>query len=249
MKSNEKLTTGALRTKATICNGCRKPVCYGAAEGGREVPCPFCGDPVYLKPLEGFTVEKVPGGRRLAVLAAALATVSALAAAAWVLKPKSAAVSALIGRCVAPEQAVAPAEARVSGSGIRVAVTDVRMDRPLLRYPALGSECRAERPVLCLRLRLTNPGKEDTGYRTWRQGGAVLRSRLGALSPCSYGQYIHPAGIVPAETLAAGSVAEDMIFFICEAAPDDDLLLELDGSNCGGRGSLGIKIPKTALVR
>ena len=44
-------------------------------------------------------------------------------------------------------------------------------------------------------------------------------------------------------------MAEDVLFFIGETRASDELVLELDGGNCGGRGKLVIRIPESVWAR
>jgi hypothetical protein len=241
------------KDKAYVCNLCRKVITYSPQEAGQTFPCPFCKSPVTL-PKKGSL--RVGSERcRKNTWRFCFLSVIALIACGTGLTVYLVANDAIPG-LTREHVIIAPAPARVRGAPVSVTVTDVWYGCPDIHNATLNKEERAQTPVCCVTLAISNTGKEGAGYRSWRepvrlagQAAAVLIEAGGATnSLVSFGSGCSPAGMRQQAEIAPDTTVNDTLFFLCAKKPGADLELTLPGENAGGKGHIRFQIPR-AMVR
>lgn len=255
------------KDKAYVCNLCRKVITYSPEEAGQTMPCPFCKSTV--------TLPASPGGHRVGCLgrprhrgAAGLIVVmlaAGAAAVAWQMRTRTSSLqaagsggvgsSALHAWVTHRRVADAPHALNARGVAVSVAVTDVRFGCPDIYQAALQRVAPTETPVCCVRVELTNTGKTPIHIQPWRLFNSLTDAKRACLkradghsySLVSFGVENDPVGTVNKSELLPDATACDLILFLCDERPGDDLELTLPCENVGGKGELCFRIPKSMI--
>lgn len=248
------------KDKAYVCNLCRKVITYSPEEAGKTFPCPFCKSPVTLPSKWARRATGQAPKRRFWPWALLVALAALGGSAAWLGAGSGAkeAVQAIpvLSDLLQNEVTVAPASARVRGSHLSVAVTEVWYGRPDIHDASLNKTEPTQTPVCCVRLAITNGGKAPAAFCSWREAERaaelqkiILTELAGATnSLVSFGPGCAPAGFQPRTEIAPGETAQDLLLFLCKAKPSSDLAFTLPCENLGGKGQLSFRIP-SGMVR
>lgn len=250
------------KDKAYVCNLCRKVITYSPDEAGQTMPCPFCMSPV--------TLPASPVGRRVGTpdrprhrsVAGLIVVVLAAGSAAVVWQicartpnPQTAGggvgSSALHAWVTQRRTADAPTSLNARGVDIAVAVTDVRYGCPEIYQAALRRVAPTETPVCCVRVELTNTGEKPIRMRPWRLSDSLNDAKRVCLKRpdgtsynlVSFGVENDPVGAAHTSELLPDTTSCDVILFLCDERPCDDLELTLPCENIGGKGDLCFRIP------
>jgi len=254
-----------VKAKAYVCNRCRKFITYSPDEAGQTMSCPFCKSPISL-PAAPFASS--PSKRRehrpwspaiwVVAVSASLVAGSALLLPWHGRKGASQVVPLPLPAFTQERITVAPAPARVRGQHVTVAVTDVWYGCPEIYQAALNKTVSTETPVCCVRISVTNSGKEGVAYRSWRVFEASADKKLAELrsasgtpySLVSFGAESYPVGAQRKRELelAPGNTLTDLVLFLCDAKPTGDLSLTLPCANMDAQGELRFTIP-SGLIR
>ncbi len=247
---------GMIRTKAYVCNRCRKAISYTVLEGGKTLPCMFCGFTVTLPSDKDFQPD-VPVRKRMRLWTFLLLTTMLTGAGGYLFFTHSVeaatARKALSGlrAYVCAYSTVAPAPAKAHGSCVTVSVKEIHYDCPDIYYVGLKKTLRAEKPVLCVALEIANVGKTQIGFHSWRMPEAAADQTKATLIDCdgaayglvSFGVDTLPSGVQQRNDLAPGESFTDWAYFIGDEKPQKDLKLTLPCENIGGQGVLRFSVP------
>ena len=249
------------KSKAYVCNQCRKVTAYSVKEAGTTIPCRFCGASLTLPCDKDFHPE--PTGKKKNMRLLFLLFLASLAGLVfWRFSiPLTKVEKTLLHVPSVPaffldRSTVAPEPAKVRGVQATVAVTDVCYGCPDIYYASLGKTMRTATPVCCVRVEITNTGDKTAGFHSWRifeafadQEKATLTDANGtAYSLVSYGVDGTPVGMRPQADIEAGALFTDLILFLCDAKPTEDLELTLPSANLEGKGKLRFTVPR-AMIR
>ena len=244
------------KDKAYVCNYCRKVITFSPEEAGTSRPCPFCRSPVTLPSVHGY--RSVSGAKRTNRLARCLVVCVALACATGgsLLLLRGDAVEETLRSIPflnlgARRITVAPEPARARGVRATVSVTEVRYACADIYHPSLRQTSRTETPVCCIKLAISNTGKQPVSFRSWRtahtagETTAVRLTDSGGrdYSRVSFGAETYPVGTKHEAELASDTTFAEQLLFICGAKPNGDLELVLPCENLGGKGDLRFSIP------
>ena len=244
------------RSKAYVCNQCRNVTAYSVKEAGTTIPCRFCGASLTLPCDKDFHPD--PADRKKNTwLFCLLFLVSLVGIVFWRFSiPQTRAEKTLLHLPLSPaffqdRRAVAPASVKVPGVQATVAVTDVYYGCPDIYYSSLGKTTRTETPVCCVRVEITNTGDKTAGFHSWRifeafsdQEKATLTDANGtSYNLVSFGVDSTPVGMQQKADIEAGALFTDLILFLCEAKPTEELELTLPSANLAGKGKLRFTIP------
>ncbi len=244
------------KSKAYVCNQCRKVTAYSLKEAGKTIPCRFCGESLTLPVDKDFHPE--PTGRKMNTRLFCLLFLASLAGILfwrfWI--PLTKVEKPLLHVPLSPSlfqnrSVEAPASAKVRGVKATVAVTDVYYGCPDIYYSSLGKTIRTETPVCCVRVEIANTGDKTAEFHSWRifeafsdQEKATLTDANGtAYSLVSYGVDGTPVGMRQQADIESGARLTDLILFLCEAKPTEELELTLPSANLAGKGKLRFTIP------
>lgn len=255
------------KDKAYVCNLCRKVITYSPDEAGVTMPCPFCKSSV--------TLPASPGGHRvgcpdrprhrgmaglLVVLLAAGATAVAWQMYTQTSGPQAAGSggvgSGALNAWVTHHRTTdAPKAINARGVDVTVAVTDIRFGCPDIYQAVLQRVAPTETPVCCVRVELTNTGKTPVHIQPWRlfdsltdaKRACLKRSGGTSYSLVSFGVENDPVGTVQKSELLPDATCCDLILFLCDDRPRDDLELTLPCENIGGKGELCFRIPNSMI--
>lgn len=255
------------KDKAYVCNLCRKVITYSPEEAGQTMPCPFCKSSVTLPASsDGHHVGRPNRPRHrgaaglFVVLLAAGATV-----VAWQMRTRTSSLqaagsggfgSSVLNAWVTQRRtADAPKTIHARGVDVAVTVTDIRFGCPDIYQAALQRIAPTETPVCCVRVELTNTGKTPIRLHPWHLAESLTDTRRACLkradghsySLVSFGVENDPVGTVRTSELLPDATACDLILFLCDERPGDDLELTLPCENVGGKGELCFRIPKSMI--
>lgn len=176
------------KDKAYVCNLCRKVITYSLGEAGQTMPCPFCKTTITLPvaPLKQTPPAKKPTARFGCLAAAILLFVIAAAAAGayfFAFHPRSDAetssgqqlsvsIQSTLADLMQARVITIPEPAKVRGVDVSVAVTEVSFGCPPIYQAAIKRIVPTETPVCCVKLVLTNTGKQTLNFKSWRQPNA-----------------------------------------------------------------------------
>ncbi len=244
------------KSKAYVCNQCRKVTAYSKKEAGTTIPCRFCGESLTLPCDKDFHPETA-GRKKNTRVFCLLFLASLVGIVFWRFPiPLTKVENPLLHVPLSPaffqdRSAVAPAAVKVRGVQATVAVTDVYYGCPDIYYASLGKTMKTATPVCCVRVEITNTGDKTAGFHSWRifeafsdQEKATLTDANGtAYSLVSFGVDGTPDGMQQKADIEAGALFTDLILFLCEAKPTEELELTLPSANLAGKGKLRFTIP------
>ena len=247
-----------LKSKAYVCNRCRKVITYSVKQAGTTGPCPFCGTTVHLPVDKDFhpAPPSINYTWRWLLLLLLLLLVGAgcylfLKSGAKAINPQTVTSVSVIQQFMHDRITVAPAPAKARGARATIAVKEMRYGCPDVYHVALNKTLPTETPVCCVELEITNTGKKQVEFHSWRifesyadQKRATLTDINGSpFGLVSFGIEAYPCGAWRQTGIAPGETITDMVLFISDEKPASDLNLILPCENLGGKGDLRFTIP------